>query len=179
MRRIILALAVTLDSRIEGPNGEYDWCLVDQDYGFSEFFDSIDTVLYGRRSYELFGNMKPVNATDMEKTMFSKMAEMKKYVFSTTLKEAKGAVLINSNVDEEVKKIKAQSGKDIYLFGGAGLITTFANLNLIDEYLLGLHPIILGPGKPGFSDISKRVNLALIDAKVYSTGLVMLRYKPA
>lgn len=59
MRKIILNLAVSLDGFIEGPNGEYDWCFTDQDYGFTDFMKRIDTIFYGRKSWELFSNYTP------------------------------------------------------------------------------------------------------------------------
>jgi len=180
MRKVILDVAVSLDGYIEGPNGEYDWCFTDQDYGFTDLLNRIDTIFYGRKSWELFGNYTPAeNASGMEKMMFEKMAKMKKYVFSRTLKSAEGAILISSNAEEEVKKIKQETGKDIHLFGGASLVTTFVNSNLIDEYLLAVHPIILGAGKPLFIDIKERKHLDLVDSKVYSNGLIMLRYVPS
>ncbi len=177
MRKIILNLAVSLDSKIEGPNGEYDWCFTDQDYGLNEIISRVDTVFYGRKSFELFGNMAlPENASEMEKDFFSKMMNMKTYVFSRTKKSFDGAEVISENAEEAVNKIKQQQGKDIFLFGGAGLITTLVNSDLVDEYFLAVHPLILGEGKSLFINIKERKNLKLISSKVYETGLVMLHY---
>ena len=151
MRKVIISVAVSLDGFIEGPNGEYDWCFMDQDYGIMDLMRRTDSVFYGRKSWELFGNYTPAeSAAEMEKKFFNEMLKKKPYVFSRSLKYVKGAALINNNVDEEVKKIKQQEGKDIYLFGGADLTTTFVNSDLIDEYQLAFHPIILGGGKPLF-----------------------------
>ena len=177
MRKVILDVAISLDGYIEGPNGEYDWCFMDQDYGFTDLMNRIDTIFYGRKSWELFGNYTPPEkASDIELKLFEMTERKKKYVFSRTLKKAGGATIINNNVKEEVNKIKAEPGKDIHLFGGASLITTFVNFNLIDEYQLAVHPIILGAGKPLFKDISERKKLKLVDVKTYSTGLVILIY---
>jgi dihydrofolate reductase len=178
MRKIILDLAVSLDNYIEGPNGEYDWCFVDQDYGFTSLLNRIDSVFYGRKSFELFGSYNPATgATEMEKLFLKMMDEKKKYVFSNTLKSVENAVLINGNIEEKVKRIKEEPGKDIQLFGGAGLITALENLNLIDEYHIAVHPIILGAGKPLFKDIKERKKLTLLDTKIYPNGLVILIYK--
>jgi dihydrofolate reductase len=101
---------------------------------------------------------------------------------STTLDTVKdGAVLIKDNIKEEVEKIKNDSsagseGKDIWLFGGAGLTTSLLNLGLVDELSLAVHPIILGAGKPLFSNINGRIHLKLTDSKTYSTGLISLSY---
>lgn len=179
MRKIILDVAVSIDGLIAGPNGEYDWCFSDQDYGLTEFLNSVDTVFYGRKSYELFGIQKPdtVN-TDTEKEFWDLILSKKKYVFSTTLKTVDNeTTLISENIEEEVNKIKEQPGKDIWLYGGASLVTTFVNSGLVDEFRLAVHPVILGAGKPLFIDIKSRIGLELTDTKVFSSGLVFLCYK--
>lgn len=168
MRKLILQLAVSLDGYIEGPNGEYDWCFTDQDYGMSAFFKRIDSVFMGRKSYELV-----LSVADVEMP-HPKLTE---YVFSTTLNEVRpGSILIKENIEEEVKRIKKEPGKDIWLFGGASLTSSLLNLGLVDEISLAVHPIILGAGKPLFIDINKRIELNLIDHKTYSSGLVSLTY---
>ena len=169
MRKVILGLAVSLDGYIEGPNGEYDWCLTDQDYGMSAFYKRIDSLFIGRKSYDLTLSMGDEAMPD-----FPKLTE---YVFSTTLKEVKsGAILINGDIEAEVNRIKNDPGKDIWLFGGANLTASLLNLGLIDEIGLAVHPIILGSGKPLFSNIKGKIPLKLIDTKTYSSGLVYLTY---
>ena len=172
MRKVILGLAVSLDGFIEGPNGEYDWCFSDQDYGMRDFFKRIDTIFIGRKTYEM--TMKSDNDSTENKGPFSKI---KQYVFSNTLKTVdKKSVLISGKIETKVSKIKKEKGKDIWLFGGAGLTTSFINNKLVDEIMLAVHPILLGAGKPLFKDIQNRVELTLIDSKKYSTGLVQLSY---
>ncbi len=169
MRKVILGVAVSLDGLIEGPNGEYDWCFTDQDYGMSEFFNRIDSIFIGRKSYELTLTMGDGSMPGFPK--------LKEYVFSNTLKELKpGAILIQGDIGAEVKQIKNEPGKDIWLFGGASLTSSLLNLELIDEIWLAVHPVILGSGKPLFSNIQDRINLTLVDIKTYSTGLVSLTY---
>ena len=105
---------------------------------------------------------------------------MKKYVFSRTLTTVTGnTTLIKDNVAEEVNKIKEQPGKDIWLFGGASLITTFVNQDLVDEYRLAVHPIVLGGGKALFQDINHRVGLTFLKAVPYTSGVVTLYYQRA
>jgi len=169
MRKVILGLAVSLDGFIEGPNGEYDWCFTDQDYGMSDFFKRIDSIFIGRKSYELALTMG-----DAAMPGFPRLTE---YVFSNTLMEVKpGAILVNGDIEQKVKRIKSEPGKDIWLFGGADLTASLLNLNLIDEIGMAVHPVILGGGKSLFQDISKRIELKLVDTKSYSTGLVSLTY---
>ena len=170
MRKVILGLAVSLDSYIEGPNGEYDWCFTDQDYGMKEFFKRIDAMFIGRKSYELMQSIGDESVPGMPK--------LKEYVFSTTMKDVKpGAEIIRENMEEEVEKIKDQPGKDIWLFGGASLTSSLLNAGLIDEIGMAVHPILLGSGKPLFSNIQKRIPLKLADSKTYNTGLVYLTYE--
>ena len=169
MRKLILSVAVSLDGLIEGPHGEYDWCYMDQDYGMSDFFKRIDTLFMGRKTYEMAQSIGEAPAG---------YPKFKEYIFSTTLPAVKeGAVLLKTNIKEGVEKIKNEKGKDIWLFGGAGLTTSLLNLGLVDEFLLAVHPIILGAGKPLFHNIHKRVDLKLVDSKTYSTGLVALSYE--
>ena len=170
MRKVILAVAVTLDGFIEGPNGEYDWCFTDQDYGMSDFFKRIDSVFYGRKSYELTLSMSEEDMAGMPK--------FREYVFSSTLNEVKpGAVLINGDIKAEVDRIKGEEGKDIWLFGGASLTTSLINLGLVDEIWMAVHPILLGSGKHLFNDIIGRIPLKLLSTKEYSSGLVSLIYE--
>lgn len=173
MRKLILQLAVSLDGFIEGPNGEYDWCFTDQDYGMTDFFQRVDSVFYGRKSYELVQSMAG-SADNGAMPAFPKLQE---YVFSTTLTEIKpGVALVNGDTEAEVKKIKSAAGKDIWLFGGASLTTSLVNLGLVDELALAVHPVLLGDGKPLFNGINRRQPLKLLASKSYSSGLVYLSY---
>ena len=168
MRKLILSVAVSLDGFIEGPNGEYDWCVIDEEYDFAEFFDRVDTIFVGRKTYEMslaLGEGPPG------------FPKFKEYVFSTTLESVKeGATLIKGDILAEVEKIKAENGKDIWLFGGAALTTSLMNLGLVDELALAIHPILLGGGKPLFNNINDRINLTLVDTRKYSSGMVSLTY---
>ena len=169
MRKIILGLAVSLDGFIEGPNGEYDWCLTDQDYGMSEFFKRIDSLFIGRKSYEMTASMGDAAMPGFPK--------LKEYVFSNTLDTVKkDAILIRGDIAEQVKKIKKEPGRDIWLFGGAALTTSLMNLGLVDEIGLAVHPILLGSGKYLFNQLDGRIHLHLVDTKTYSSGLVSLTY---
>lgn len=168
MRKVILCAAVSLDSLIEGPKGEYDWCFTDQDYGLSDFFKSMDTIFMGRKSYELTQSMEGNNPWKGVKT----------YVFSNTMtSDPKDGVLINGDIAGKVKEIKNQEGKNIWLFGGAMLTASLLNEELVDEFWLALHPVVLGAGKPMFSAINHRIKTRLFETKTYDTGLVSLKYE--
>lgn len=143
MKKVILSVAVSLDGFIEGPNGEYDWCPPPTEEGMKEFLDNIDVIFMGRKSYEMAGlSMFP------DKTC---------YVFSNTLKMVKGnGKIISGDYLKAVHEIRMQPGKNIWLFGGASLTTSFINNNLVDEMWLGLVPIVLGRGKPLFQNVNDR-----------------------
>ncbi|MPM69414.1 putative protein YyaP [bioreactor metagenome] len=178
-RKIVLDLAVSLDGFIEGINGETDWCIMDGDMDFTKFLNSIDTILYGRKSYDLWGKYIPNNkSSHIEKEIWELVHDKKKYVFSKTLTNIDNGIVVNDNIVEEMNKLKEEPGKDIWLYGGASLITTFMNLGLVDEYRLSIHPVILGSGKYLFTDINKRQDLKLVDIRKFSSGVVQLCYHP-
>lgn len=173
MRKLILGLAVTLDGYIEGPNGEYDWCFTDQDYGLNEFFAGVDTIFIGRKSYETAQQYADNNNGET----IPGMPAMTEYIFSNTLKTVKeGALLISGNGITEARKIKQQPGKDIWLYGGAELSNALMQAGLVDELWLSVHPILLGSGKALFGKQNSRTKLSLLQSKTYETGLVSLRY---
>ena len=168
MRKVIVGVAISLDGFIEGPNGEYDWCFIDPDYSFTDFFKRIDTIFVGRKTYEMSSEMEGGG---------SGFPKFKEYVFSTTLdKVKKGSTIIKGDIITEVEKIKNEKGKDIWLFGGASLATSLMNLGLVNELSLAVYPILLGGGKPLFNNVKHRIRLKLVDAKSYASGLVSLTY---
>lgn len=168
MRKIILNLAVTLDGFIEGPNGEYDWCLTDQDYGMGDFLDGIDTIFIGRKSY------------DMISTDTSMMPVEKVYVFSDTLTDESHnpnvELVTSAQFDSVVEQVVNSPGKNIWLFGGAQIVSALLNKGLLNTLILSIHPVILGEGKPLFAGIKERVELILVDQKSYPTGLLQATY---
>ncbi|MVN19955.1 dihydrofolate reductase family protein [Mucilaginibacter arboris] len=168
MRKITLNIATSLDGFIEGPHGEIDWCLNDQDYGLTEFSEDTDALFMGRKSYELI--LQVGLGFFEDKTL---------YVFSDTLvpDEHFGIKIIRrANFVSFVQDFREQEGKNIWLFGGAGLVASFMAENLVDEFLISVHPLILGGGKLLFQNVKDKVDLMLIDSHVYSSGLIQLKY---
>ncbi|MBK1898034.1 dihydrofolate reductase family protein [Chryseobacterium paridis] len=179
MKKVILDLATTLDGFIEGPNGEIDWCIMDDDMDFDGFLSNIDTIFYGRVSYDAWGNYQPDdNATPEEQNLWKAVHSKNKFVFSSQNREDENAVFINTDLPTKVSEIKNQEGKDIWLYGGASLIKTFIQHNLIDVYRVSVHPIALGDGKPLFEDLKERLPLKLIKTNVFKSGVVQLIYEP-
>lgn len=179
MKKIILDLAVTLDGFIEGPNGEIDWCILDEDMDFEEFLSGIDTIFYGRVSYDTWGNYRPdADAGDAEKKLWENVHSKNKVVFTSRPPNGGNALFIYSDISAKVAEIKRQKGKDIWLYGGAGLIKTFIELELVDIYRISVHPTVLGKGKPLFEDLKERMELKLIGSNAFKSGVVQLIYTP-
>lgn len=177
MRKIILDLAITLDGFIEGPNGEIDWCIMDDDMDFDGFLSGIDSIFYGRVSYDAWGNFQPDSeAGNAEANLWKNVHSKKKYVFSHQLRQDPQAIFISDDIQKRVSAIKQQDGKDIWLYGGASLIKTFIKANLVDIYRISVHPIVLGSGKPLFENLSGRLNLKLIESRTFKSGVVQLIY---
>ncbi|AYZ34337.1 dihydrofolate reductase [Chryseobacterium indologenes] len=178
MKKVILDLATTLDGFIEGPNGEIDWCIMDDDMDFDGFLSGIDTIFYGRKSYDLWGNYQPEeNAAPAEQQLWKGVHAKDKFVFSSQHREDENATFITSDIIEKVTEIKNQGGKDIWLYGGASLINTFIQNNLMDVYRISVHPVALGTGKPLFEELKERLNLKLIKTNVFKSGVVQLIYE--
>lgn len=183
MRRIILNLAITLDGFIEGPNGEIDWLVRDETIDFGDILNEIlsdkDAIFYGRMSYQKWGNFRPGGeAGEKISKAYDELHSTQKYVFSRSMSDdGTGAIFINSKIEDRVREIKSQPGQNIWLYGGAKLITTFMNLDLVDEYRLAVHPVIIGKGKPLFQNIEHRHRLNLLEAKAHPSGVTLLHYE--
>jgi dihydrofolate reductase len=193
MRKVILSMMMSLDGYVAGPNGEMDWL---PDFKKEELWEEIhaemwkqlrtaDTFLLGRMTYQIWEYYWPAAAANPSSTKndieFSRFADKtQKVVFSKTLEKVQwqNTRLIKDNIAEEIAKMKQQPGKNLALAGGAGIAQTFINLGLIDQYLLLVHPVVLGNGKPLFKDIKKRIELKLVNTKTFKNGVVGLDYEP-
>lgn len=183
MRKIIFEIAVSIDGFIEGPNGEMDWLRCDEEVNYtSEMIERFDTIFYGRVTYERFGIERPVDEylPERERDFNRTVNAMRKYVFSRKLKHMPGnGMMVNGNMLSEIRRLKdEEDGKDIWFCGGADLLTSFLDHDLIDEYVLAVQPVVLGSGKPLFKSLKKRLNLQLIRTENLPSGVVLLNYKP-
>ncbi|MBL7706378.1 MAG: dihydrofolate reductase [Taibaiella sp.] len=179
MKKVILNLAVSLDGFIEGPNGEIDWCIMEEDMAFDAFLESVDTLFYGRVSYDAWGNYQPeAGATAAEQALWQTIHAKNKFVFSRRERKEDKATFISTDISAKVEELKQQAGKDIWLYGGANLIKTFIHANLVDCYRISVHPVVLGSGKPLFEDMERRLNLKLTGTRFFKSGVVELSYEP-
>jgi len=181
MRKVILCLAASFDGFIEGPNGEIDWIVFDKEGGsdLTDFIKEIDTVFYGRISYEMWGHPDiSESSSEFERSFYGEMNKMDKYVFSASRSEFDGDPhVVKDGVSQLVADLKSRPGKHIWLYGGASLITSFANLDLIDEFRIAVMPAIIGKGKPLFRDIEKRLKLKLVEVIGSPSGVAKVTYQ--
>ncbi|MEO3857154.1 dihydrofolate reductase family protein [Acrocarpospora sp. B8E8] len=184
MRKIILMMSVSLDGFFEGPNHEIDWHLVDDELHrfFNEQLGAMGAFLDGRVTYELMAEFWPTADQDPAASApmveFSRIwREMPKIVYSRTLERADwNSTIVREVVPQEVLELKAQPGGDLAI-GGAKLAAEFMRHDLIDEYWLYVHPIVLGQGTPLFQVPEARLNLRLTDTRAFRNGVVLLRYQ--
>ena len=184
MRKIILMMSVSLDGFFEGPNRELDWHLVDDELHahFNEQLSAMGAFLDGRVTYELMAGFWPTADTDPSSTElmveFARIwRDMPKIVYSRTLERADwNTTIVRDVVAQEVMALKGQAGGDLVL-GGADLAATFMRLDLVDEYRLYVHPVVIGRGKPLFPASDTRINLQLAETRTFGNGVVLLRYQ--
>ena len=193
MRKIIVHEFITLDGVIQAPGAPDEdteggfvhggWTLPywHDDIGahFSEAMMEVDTLLLGRKTWQIHGAaFEPMADGDPFGDM---MNGVRKVVVSTTLESAaawRNSTLINSNVVEEVRKLKQESGKNIAIDGSSVLIHSLVENDLIDEYSLHVYPLVLGSGKRLFP-AGKRLNLKLVESQAIPSGVVFQVYQPA
>lgn len=193
LRRLFVSMIVSLDGYIEGPEHELDW-FADGDPQFeqycSEMIDSVGLALYGRRSYELmlqyWPNAEKNPSSDADLNFARKMNALPKVVLSRTLAQAEwnNTHIVRDNVAEEILALKRSPGKPIVAWAGAGLVQTLTELDLVDEYRLIVHPVLLGGGTPlfngmQFKGLQQRQQLRLVRTTQLGANLVVLCYEPA
>ena len=176
MRKVVYSVAMSLDGYLAGPNGEADWIVMDQEVDFTASMERFDTVLMGRRTFEAvkaMGGGAP-------------MPGVTSVVVSRTLRpeDHPGLTIIAEDVGGAVSRLRAGSGKDIWLFGGGSLFRSLLDLGLVDTIEVGVFPVLLGSGIPLLPARSQRTTLRLVSCKAYeATGTVGLVYavqqKPA
>ena len=197
MRRIVVFDNVTADGYFADSKGSLDW-VIPSDEVFrtaAESNQDIDTMLFGRRTYEMFEQFWPHALDDPEtapdphtagrrsavnREMAVWINETNKIVFSRTRKDVtwKHSQLIPELEPKQVEAMKAGPGKDMIVFGSGSLVAQLTEHGLIDEYMLVLNPILLGGGRSLLTGLSTRLPLDLRQATDYKSGHVLVRYAP-
>jgi dihydrofolate reductase len=173
-RKVILGFGISIDGYIARRNNSMDFLVIDQEGEsvMAEFFARIDTTIMGRKT--------AVGMVKMRKSgEFPETPGMTYYVVSRRWKPGKrdGFEIVRGSLTALVKKWKRQPGKDIYLGGGGELARSFLQEDLVDEIFLGVGPVLLGDGIPGFPGKFPQRNFKLTECKGYSNGSVALRYQ--
>jgi dihydrofolate reductase len=184
MRKIIWTMSMSVDGYMEGPNREIEWHMVDDELHrhLNGWLGRAGGFLEGRVTYELMAEFWPTADQDPAApppvVEFAQIwRDMPKVVYSRTLKRADwNARVVHDVVPDEVLALKAQPGGDLVL-GGADLGAEFARHDLIDEYRLYLHPLVIGRGRPMLRPSDAKVPLRLIETHAFGNGVVMLRYQ--
>jgi len=159
---------MSLDGYIAGPKGESDWIVMDPEIDFGAIFKEFDTVLLGRKTYEVTSQQGGGGG----------MPGVRSYVFSHTLQQADCPdASLSDNAAETITAIKAKPGKDIWLFGGGSLFRSLLELSLVDTVEVAVIPVLLGGGLPLLPAPAQLAKLRLSKHRVYEkTGTVALEY---
>ena len=178
MRKVIASEYVTLDGVMEEP-GTWSFPFWNEEASQFKFEElkACDALLLGRVTYQGFAKAWPTMKDTGE--YGERMNSLPKYVVSTTLSEVTwNASLIKDHIVEEVSRLKQESGQDLLVFGSGELVHLLHQHDLIDEYRLMVHPVILGSGKRLFRDGNEKKVLKLVETKTFSSGVVVLSYQP-
>jgi dihydrofolate reductase len=205
LRRIVTFNRVTVDGYFAGPDGNLDWTVPDEeidkevgeqiDRSTAEGEPGTNTILFGRRTYELFESFWPRVLDDSTvpdphhggrqspglRAMANWLNDATKLVFSRSLKDVtwKNARLLHELDPREIGALKREPGKDMMIFGSGSIVSQLTQHGLIDEYRFVVSPVLLGSGRSLVSGVPTRSRLDLVEAKGYRSGNVMLRYARA
>jgi dihydrofolate reductase len=177
MRKIIVYIATSADGFIARKDGGIDWLDRPEtagDYGMTKFFKSIDTILWGRKTYDTLLKFQKEGkaAADM-------YGPTKSYAFSRKppKKVIEGFEFVTEPIGKFVKRLRAQKGKDIWMMGGGGIIASFLDEGAIDEFIIHVIPTFIGEGIPLIGPGQRTVPLKLLSTKKFSDGVLRLHYQ--
>ena len=181
MRTVSLAMNISLDGYVAGPAGELDWIFQSMDPELTAwvtgFLRGVDTVIIGSRTYLEQAAMWPTQSGEMADLLNSHQ----KIVFSKTLQDLTWANsrLASGDPLNEVERLKATSGKNLFVTGGATMARSMLVEGLIDDYHLAVHPVLLGQGRSLLADLEVSRALVLVSSRTFPSGTVHLTYRRA
>jgi dihydrofolate reductase len=171
MRKVIFGVANSLDNFIARQDHAVDWLLWGKEAAafMSQFWKTIDTVLWGRKTYEVALKGGGVGS----------YGNVKNYVFSKTIKKSqdKNAVIVSEDAAKFLRKLKKQKGKDICVMGGGELGKSLLEANVVDEIGFNIHPVLLGSGIPLFHAMKRQIDLELLECRPFKNGCILVRYR--
>jgi dihydrofolate reductase len=188
MRKLIISMNLSLDGFLSGPRGELDWHFESWNeamgYILLEQLNDADTILLGKNTYEAMSAYWPVRPceTDFPRqdlAIADRMNQYRKIVFtrSDSTPSWNNSMFTQGEPGEEIPQLKKKTGKNIILYGSGRLATAIIQLRLADEYLLWIHPVILGNGRMLFNNINERVHLKLVRSVPFETGVVAFSFE--
>ena len=168
MRKLKLYIATTLDAYIAGPDGDIDWLKAggDLDYGYKDFYASIDTTLMGNSTYQVTLTVPEFPYPDKTNYVFTR---------GTPSPDTSHVRFVSGDIAAFVRHLKEEAGKDIWLVGGGQINTVMLNENLIDEMILTVFPLLLGEGIPLFAPGAMRSSFNTVGCGTFETGLIQWR----
>lgn len=182
MRKLFSFNMISLDGFFEAPDHDINWHNVDEE--FNEFAveqtSSLDTIIFGRRTYQLMESYWPAAAAIADDPEIAGlMNNLPKIVFSRTLEKAdwNNTRLIKDNAADEIMKLKRQPGRDLAIFGSADLIASL--MDVIDEHRVMVNPVLLRKGTPLFKQTGDPLKLKLLNTRTFRSGNILLTYGPA
>ena len=176
MRKIIVYIATSADGFIARKDGAVDWLDRPQtagDYGMGKFWRSIDTILWGRKTYDMVLRFQKEGKDTPEN-----YRGIKNYAFSRRPPKnvAPGFEFVKEPIKKFAKRLRSQKGKNIFMMGGAGIIASFLDAGAIDEFIIHVIPTFIGEGIPLMAPRHRTVPLKLVSIKKFSDGVVRLHY---
>jgi len=170
LRKVTFGGASSLDNYLAGQDDSMDWLLWSDELKvfMAEYWKAIDTILMGRRTYEISRRMGGGGSSSMAT-----------YVFSRTLPSGSdpGVTIVGTDAGEFVRDLKSQPGKDICLMGGGVLATSLFEAGLVDEVGFNIHPVLLGSGIPALHPMTRRIALELVTSQPFQNGCVLVTYR--
>jgi len=187
MRKIIVSEMISLDGFFAGKDGNINWHVVEKDFNeaATKLLNEVDTILFGRITYDLFESYWPAAEKDPKTfeddlVIAKKINEMKKIVFSKSLKQVgwNNVELKPEITVAEIESLKRGPGKDIVVYGSGTIVQKLTELGLVDEYRLFVAPVFLGEGKLLLNHLNNNLKLKLTNNTAFSSGVEALRYVP-
>lgn len=187
-RKLKLQMQISVDGFVGGPNGELDWMTWNWDDELKKYVgdltNSFDTILLGRKMTDGFiahwTNIVNNQPDSPEYSSAKIFIDTPKIVFTKTLNESQWAntILAKGNINDEVKALKENNGKDIIVYGGANFVSSLVKNNLIDEYYLFVNPTATRKGLSIFNGLQENIKLNLVESKSFECGIVLNHYQP-
>lgn len=173
-RKLVLYISMSLDGFIATNDDDLSWLSIleakDEDYGYKDFMETVDTYIVGRKTYETI--------LSLTGGVFSQSEILDCYVITRQeRKDENGVTFFNRDLGNLIHDLKQRPGKNIYCDGGAQIVNLLMKSDLIDEYIISIIPIMLGDGKRLFIGETPQINIEALPGKHYESGLIQLHYK--